>query len=67
MRDTLMARNPEESLNREEDKESTSATRKLNAFIEKVREDIEKKSIGEADGQRLIAKATLLLGILTNM
>ncbi len=62
-----MARNPEESLNREEDKESTSATRKLNAFIEKVREDIEKKSIGEADGQRLIAKATLLLGILTNM
>jgi len=39
--------------------------RKLNAFTEKVREDIEKKRINEADGQKLILKAVIMVRLLT--
>jgi hypothetical protein len=47
--------------------EITPLVKKLNAFTEKVREDIAKKRISEADGQRLILKATMLGSMLTNM
>jgi hypothetical protein len=47
--------------------EITPLVKKLNAFTEKVREDIAKKRISEADGQRLILKATMLVSMLTNM
>ena len=46
-------------------KEITPVIRKLNAFTEKVREDIEKKMISEADGQELIVKATIVVSMLT--
>jgi len=46
---------------------SKCITRKLNAFTEKVREDIEKKLISEADGQKLILKATVVVSMLTNI
>ena len=39
--------------------------RKLNAFTEKVREDIEKKRISEVDGQELILKAIMMVRLLT--
>jgi hypothetical protein len=46
-------------------KEITPIIRKLNAFTEKVQEDIEKKRISEADGQKLILKATMVVSMLT--
>ncbi len=46
-------------------KETTQLIRELKAFIEKVQEDIEKKRISEADGQKLILKATMVFSILT--
>ena len=48
-------------------KEITPLIRKLNAFTEKVQEDIEKNRISEADGQKLISQATLVVIMLTNM
>jgi hypothetical protein len=38
---------------------------KLNAFTEKVHEDIKKRRISEADGQKLILKATMVVNMLT--
>ena len=55
---------PEEPLHIQ-GKEITPICRKLNAFTEKVREDIEKKMISEADGQKLIVQATILVSMLT--
>lgn len=46
-------------------KETTPLIRKLNAFTERVRDDIEKKRISETDGQRLILKATMVVSMLT--
>jgi hypothetical protein len=46
-------------------KEITPIVRKLNAFTEKVQEDIYKKRISEADGQKLILKATMVVSMLT--
>ena len=57
---------PEELLNLQE-KEITPATRNLDAFTEKIREDIEKKLISETDGQKLILKATMLVSMLTKI
>ncbi|HVO65163.1 MAG TPA: hypothetical protein VMT12_01680 [Syntrophales bacterium] len=54
MSDSLLLKNPEHLL-----------IRKLNAFTEKIQEDIEKKRINEADGQRLILKATLIVDLVT--
>ncbi|MGO9139680.1 MAG: hypothetical protein ACLP9S_15560 [Syntrophales bacterium] len=47
--------------------EITPIVRKLNAFTEKVQEDIERKRISEADGQKLILKATMVVNMLTNI
>ncbi len=60
----MLGKNPEELLHLQ-GKEITPVIRKLNAFTEKVREDIEKKMISEADGQELIAKATIVVSMLT--
>jgi hypothetical protein len=60
----LLGKKPEELLNLER-KEITPIIRKLNAFTEKVREDIEKKRISEADGQELILKAIMMVRLLT--
>jgi hypothetical protein len=60
----VLGRKPEEFLNLQR-KEITPIVRKLNAFTEKVREDIEKKRISEADGQKLILKATMVVSMLT--
>ena len=46
-------------------KKKTPLIRKLDAFTEKVRDDIEKKRISETDGQRLILKATMVVSMLT--
>jgi len=46
-------------------KESTPLIRKLDAFTEKVRDDIEKRRISETDGQRLILKANMVVNMLT--
>lgn len=59
-----MEKRPKELLHLQ-GKEMTRVTRKLNAFTEKVREDIEKKMISEEDGQELIVKATIVVGMLT--
>ena len=64
LRNTLLGKKPEEHLNLER-KEITPIIRKLNAFTEKVREDIEKKRISEADGQKLILKAIMMVRLLT--
>jgi hypothetical protein len=64
MRNTLLGKKPEELLHLQ-GKEITPVIRKLNAFTEKVREDIEKKMISEADGQELIVKATIVVSMLT--
>jgi hypothetical protein len=64
MRNTLLGKKPEEFLHLQ-GKEITPVIRKLNAFTEKVREDIEKKMISEADGQELIVKATIVVSMLT--
>jgi hypothetical protein len=62
----MMGKKPEELLNLQ-GKEITPIVRKLNDFTEKVQEDIEKKRISEADGQKLILKATIVVSMLTNM
>ncbi|MGO9137987.1 MAG: hypothetical protein ACLQBC_10025 [Syntrophales bacterium] len=46
-------------------KEIRPIIRKLDVFTEKVREDIEKRMISEADGQELIVKATIVVSMLT--
>ena len=61
---TLLDKKPEEILHLQ-GKDITPVIRKLNAFTEKVREDIEKKMISEADGQELIIKATIVVNMLT--
>ena len=66
LRNTLLRKKSEELLNLER-KEITPIIRKLNAFTEKVREDIEKKRISEADGQKLILKATMMVSMLTKI
>jgi len=43
----------------------TPIVKKLDAFTERVRKDIEKKRISEADGQKLILKATMVVNMLT--
>ena len=45
--------------------EITPLVKKLNAFTEKVRDDIEKKKISEDDGQKLILKAIMMVRLLT--
>jgi hypothetical protein len=60
----VLGKKPEELLNLQ-GKEITPIIRKLNAFTEKVREDIEKKMISEADGQKLIVSATIMVSMLT--
>lgn len=46
-------------------KEISPVIRKLDIFTERVREDINKKLISEADGQKLIVIATLMVSRLT--
>ncbi len=60
----MLWKKPEELLHLQ-GKEITPVIRKLNAFTEKVREDIEKKRISEADGQKLILKASIVVSMLT--
>ena len=62
----MLGKKPGELLNLQ-GKEITPVIRKLNAFNEKVREDIEKKLISETDGQKLILKATMLVSMLTKI
>lgn len=60
----MLGKKPEELLHLR-GTEITPIVRKLNAYTEKVREDIEKKRINEADGQKLILKATIVVSMLT--
>jgi hypothetical protein len=60
----MLRKKPEELMNLQ-GKEITPIIRKLNAFTEKVREDIEKKLISEADGKNLIVSATIMVSMLT--
>ena len=62
----MLGKKPEEFLNFER-KDMTSLISKLKAFTEKVEEDIEKKRISEADGQKLILKATMVVSMLTKL
>jgi hypothetical protein len=64
MRNTMLGEKPEELLSLQEE-EITPIVRKLNTFTKKVREDIEKKRISEADGQKLILKAAMRVSMLT--
>jgi hypothetical protein len=64
MRDTLRGKKPEELLSLQEE-EITPIVRKLNTFTKKVREDIKKKRISEADGQKLILKAAMKVSMMT--
>ncbi len=56
---------PEELLSLQEN-ETMEIVRQLNAFTRRVREDIAKKRISEADGQELILKAAMTMSILAN-
>ena len=60
----VLGKKPEELLNLQ-GKEITPIIRKLDTFTERVREDINKKLISEADGQRLIIIATSMVSRLT--
>jgi hypothetical protein len=60
----VLGKKPEELLHHQGTEIKPLMT-KLNAFTEKVREDIEKKRISEADGQKLILKATMMVRMLT--
>jgi hypothetical protein len=60
----VLGKKREELLNLQ-GKETSPIIRKLNAFTEKVREDIEKKLISEADGKKLIVSATIMVSMLT--
>jgi len=60
----MLRKKPEELMNLQ-GKEITPIIRKLNAFTDKVREDIEKKLISEADGKNLIVSATIMVSMLT--
>lgn len=60
----MLGKKPEEAMHLQ-GREITPVIRKLNAFTEKVREDIEKKMISEADGQELIIKTTIVVNMLT--
>ncbi len=64
MNNTFIWKEPEELLSRQQ-KKTTPIVEKLNAFTERVRGDIEKNLISEAGGQKLIAKATIVISILT--
>jgi hypothetical protein len=64
MRNTVRGEKPEELLNLQE-KDIVPIVRKLNTFTKKVREDIEKKRISEADGQKLILKAAMRVSVFT--
>ncbi|MGZ3577667.1 MAG: hypothetical protein ACXU98_01465 [Syntrophales bacterium] len=59
----MLGKKPEELLHLQ-GKEITPIVTKLNVFTEKVREDIEKKWISEADGQELIVKTTIVVSTL---
>ncbi len=54
-----------EELSSLHENEITPIVKKLNAFTERVRCDIEKNLISETDGQKLIAKATIVVSMLT--
>jgi hypothetical protein len=60
----MLGKKPEELLHHQ-GKEITPIMRKLNAFTKKVQEDIEKEKITEADGQKLIVRATITVSMLT--
>ena len=60
----MLRKKPGELLNLQ-GKEVTPIVRKLNAFNEKVSEDIEKKLISEVEGQELILRATIVVSMLT--
>ena len=60
----MLGKNPEELLSLR-GIEITPLVKKLNAFTEKVRDDIEKKKISEDDGQKLILKAIMMVRLLT--
>lgn len=60
----MLGKKPGEILNLR-GKEITPIIRKLNAFNEKVSEDIEKKLISEVEGQDLILRATIVVSMLT--
>ncbi|MGO9136277.1 MAG: hypothetical protein ACLP9S_17025 [Syntrophales bacterium] len=61
----MLGKKPEELLHLR-GTEITPIVRKLNAFTEKVQEDIDKRRISEADGrQKLILKATMVVSMLT--
>ena len=60
----MLRKKAEELLNLQ-GKEITPIIRKLNAFNEKVNEDIERKLISEVEGQELILRATIVVSMLT--
>jgi hypothetical protein len=60
----MLGKKPEELLHHQ-GKKITPIMRKLNAFTEKVQEDIEKEKVSEADGQRFIVRATIMVSMLT--
>ena len=61
-RETVPDKKPEEL----QENETMPIARKLNTFTKRVREDIEKKRISEADGQKLILKAAMTISMLIN-
>jgi len=62
----VLGKEPEELLSLRE-KETIPIVRKLNTFTKKVHEDIEKKRISEADGQKLILEAAMWVSMLTKI
>ena len=60
----MLRKNPKDLLNLQ-GQEITPLIRKLNAFNEKVSEDIAKKLISEVEGQDLILRATIVISMLT--
>lgn len=60
----MLGKKPEELLDLQ-NKEIIPLIRKLNAFIDNVRQDIKKKRISQADGHKLILKITMLVSMLT--
>jgi hypothetical protein len=61
---TVLGKRPEE-LSNLQGKEIIPIIRKLDTFTERVCEDIDRKLISKADGQKLIVNATIMVSMLT--
>jgi len=67
MKIAFLKKKPEEGQILNKRTESTSADKRLDAFVKRVQEDMEKNKISQIEGDQLIIKTTLLINMLTRL